>query len=96
MAVNTAKVRFDLNSAIYRTESLAPYTMNGDSNAGSNYNPWPYTLGAYMLSVKALNSTNAIIHSYNTNFTIVAGLPPAHFSHAVAGGPYMVSVIVIV
>jgi hypothetical protein len=88
MAVNMngAKVRFYLNSTPYRTESEAPYTMNGDSHG--NYFAWPYTLGAHLLSVKVLNSTNAIIHSYDIGFTIVAGLPSSHFSHAETGGPY--------
>jgi hypothetical protein len=93
--VNASKVRFDLDSAIYRTEPGAPYTLSGDFNG--NYWPCSYTIAPHTLSVKALNSTTAIIYSYDISFTVVARVTTvSDFSHALPGGPYTVSFIVIV
>jgi hypothetical protein len=66
-----AAVQFDLDgSELYETESEAPYTLGGDHNG--NYWNWNYTIAPHTLSVKALDSEDAVIHSYDVDFTIVS------------------------
>jgi IPT/TIG domain len=85
-ATNAKKVQFDLDGVInYRTESAAPYTMNGD--LGGDYYPWPYTLGPHTLSVKAINFAGTASSPYVIHFHVAEA---SHFSHAVTGGPYTV------
>lgn len=44
-------VIFNTNGTL-KTENQTPYTLNGDSNGGRNYTPWPYEIGLdYVVTV---------------------------------------------
>lgn len=55
-AVGSVRFALDAN-ANFRTESSAPFALNGDSNG--NYNPWTPTLGAHTLKATPYSGSNA-------------------------------------
>ena len=61
------KVEFSLNGVGERTESVAPYTIAGDSPGNGNYFDWDITPGSYAVSA---NPTNNPAGSLTINITI--------------------------
>ncbi|MDX1991647.1 MAG: malectin domain-containing carbohydrate-binding protein [bacterium] len=72
-------VRFALDdNANFRTENSAPYTLNGDSNGGSDYAPWTPTLGTHTLTAIPYtqgNGQGTMGLSMSVTFTVVETLP---------------------
>ena len=71
-------VRFSLDGASYRVETLAPYTIAGEATS-TNYNPWTPSLGAHTLSGIAYTggyATGTPGATYTITFNVVDGVAP--------------------
>lgn len=74
---NVGKVIFELDGSNYNTETIAPYTLAGDSNG--NYKSWTPSAGTHTLRVHVFNKSGNWLGQQTIRFTVTGSGPTGNF-----------------